>query len=253
MQRRGLRIVWVYPDLLSSYGDHGNVVILQRRAALRGIGVMTTRVTSDQPVPDDGDVYVVGGGEDLPQEAAIGRLRADGGLERAAAAGRVVFAVCAGYQMIGTEFAGAGGRAVAGLGLMDVRSHRAAGPRAVGEVVIAAAAMGLGDLTGFENHQGTTTVGPAARPLGRVVLGIGNGDGTEGAWQGHVLGTYMHGPALVRNPALADLLLGWALGGEPRPLTDPWLDRLHDERLASSRRREDQGRRGRVAARSAQR
>ena len=70
-------------------------------------------------------------------------------------------------------------------------------------------------LTGFENHQGVTRIGPGARPLARVLTGVGNGDGTEGAYAGRVLGTYLHGPALVRNPGLADLLLGWAAGPLP--------------------------------------
>ena len=70
----------------------------------------------------------------------------------------------------------------------------------------------MGTLTGFENHQGVTRLGPGVRPLARTTLGTGNGDGTEGAYAGRVLGTYLHGPALVRNPGLADLLLYWAAG-----------------------------------------
>jgi lipid II isoglutaminyl synthase (glutamine-hydrolysing) len=96
-------------------------------------------------------------------------------------------------------------------------------------------ALGISQLTGFENHQGVTTLGPAARPLARVRLGVGNGDGTEGAYAGRVLGTYLHGPALVRNPALADLLLTWA-AGPLAPLdreAEEWASRLREERLAA--------------------
>jgi lipid II isoglutaminyl synthase (glutamine-hydrolysing) len=90
-------------------------------------------------------------------------------------------------------------------------------------------------LTGFENHQGVTRLGPGARPLARTTLGIGNGDGTEGAYAGRVLGTYLHGPALVRNPSLADLLLSWAAGPLPpvRPEAEELVNRLREERLAA--------------------
>jgi CobQ-like glutamine amidotransferase family enzyme len=90
-------------------------------------------------------------------------------------------------------------------------------------------------LSGFENHQGVTNLGPGARPLAVVTRGVGNGDGTEGAYAGKMLGTYMHGPALARNPGLADLLLSWAAG--PLPPIDPaeeeWAGRLRAERLAA--------------------
>jgi CobQ-like glutamine amidotransferase family enzyme len=212
-----LRLVWVYPDLLSTYGDRGNLLVLERRARLRGINVECVFVNSDQPVPRDGDIYLLGGGEDLPQVLAARRLRADGGLAEAAGRGAVVFAVCAGYQLLGHEFGGADGEPTAGLGILDMRSGRGE-RRAVGEIVADVdPALGVPALTGFENHQGVTRLGPDAAPLAQVSLGIGNGDGTEGALAGRVLGTYLHGPALVRNPGLADLLLGWAVG-PMRPL-----------------------------------
>lgn len=230
-----LRLVWIYPDLLSTYGDRGNVLVLERRARLRGIGVEVVSVNSDQPVPREGDIYLMGGGEDLPQTLATNRLRVDGGLAGAVERGAVLFAVCAGYQMIGIEFGGAEGKPMAGLGLLDIRSGRGA-KRAVGEILEdVEPSLGVGQLTGFENHQGVTSIGPAARPLAQVTTGIGNGDGTEGAYSGHVLGTYLHGPALVRNPALADLLLSWAAGPlQPiPPEADELAQRLRAERLAA--------------------
>ena len=101
-----LRLVWVYPDLLSTYGDRGNLLILERRARLRGFNVEMIQVNANQPVPRQGDIYLLGGGEDLPQILAAQRLRADGGLAAAARGGAVIFAVCAGYQLLGTEFGG---------------------------------------------------------------------------------------------------------------------------------------------------
>jgi lipid II isoglutaminyl synthase (glutamine-hydrolysing) len=230
-----LRLVWVYPDLLSTYGDRGNLLVLGRRARLRGIDVEAIEVNADQRVPGQGDIYLLGGGEDLPQILAADRLRNDGGLAAAASAGSVVFAVCAGYQLIGHQFGGVEGEPVGGLGLMDITSGRGE-QRGVGELVADAdPSLGVPRLSGFENHQGVTTIGPGAHPLAVVTQGVGNGDGTEGAFAGKVLGTYMHGPALARNPGLADLLLSWAAG--PLPPIDPaeeeWAARLRAERLAN--------------------
>ncbi len=230
-----LRLVWVYPDLLSTYGDRGNLLVLSRRARLRGIEVEANEVNADQRVPAHGDVYLLGGGEDLPQILAARRLSSDGGLAAAVGRGAVVFAVCAGYQVIGHQFGGVEGEPVGGLGLLDITSGRGE-RRGVGELVADAdPALGLPRLSGFENHQGVTTIGPGARPLATLTHGVGNGDGTEGAYAGKVLGTYMHGPALARNPGLADLLLSWAVG--PLPPLDPadeeWAARLRAERLVS--------------------
>lgn len=230
-----LRLVWVYPDLLSTYGDRGNLLILERRARLRGMAVEAVSVNADQPVPAQGDIYLLGGGEDLPQVLAARRLRADGGLSAAAARGAVVFAVCAGYQLLGTEFGGADGEPLPGLEILNLRSSRGA-RRGVGEVLADVdPALGLPRLTGFENHQGVTALGPGVAPLARVVTGVGNGDGTEGAYAGRILGTYLHGPALVRNPALADLLLSWAAGQLPplREADEAWALRLREQRLAA--------------------
>jgi CobQ-like glutamine amidotransferase family enzyme len=230
----GLRIVWVYPDLLSTYGDRGNLLILARRANLRGIPVEAVEVRSDQPVPVEGDIYLLGGGEDGPQALAAERLNADGGLHRAVQRHAVVFAVCAGYQLLGSSFYAKEQRC-AGLDLLDLSSDR--GPsRAVGELAGDVHPMlGLPTLSGFENHGGRTHLGPKVRPLAKVSVGVGNDGQTEGAWSGSILGTYSHGPALSRNPALADLLLRWATGQELDPIDDTWPTRLRDERLGAVR------------------
>jgi CobQ-like glutamine amidotransferase family enzyme len=227
-----LRIVWIFPDLLSTYGDRGNMLILARRAALRGIASECVEVQSDQAVPQDGDIYLLAGGEDGPQALAAERLIADGGLNRAAANGAVVFAVCAGYQLLGTSFFAKGAKC-AGLGLLDMHSDRGE-TRAVGELAGPVdPVLGLPPLTGFENHGGRTHLGAAAKPLVTVEVGIGNDGTTEGAWAGKLLGTYAHGPALARNPALADLLVGWAVGSPLPPADDSWPDRLRAERLGA--------------------
>ena len=234
MSESTLRIVWIYPDLLSTYGDRGNLLILARRAWLRRIPVETYEIRSDQPMPSSADIYLIGGGEDGPQALAAQRLIADGGLHRAVNKGAAVLAVCAGYQLFGSSFF-AKGALCAGLDLLDITSDRGE-TRAVGEVRgDIDARLGLPPLTGFENHGGRTHLGPGVAPLARVTAGIGNDGHTEGAWHGKILGTYAHGPALARNPAIADLLLRWASGADTlAPLDDTWANRLRAERLAAA-------------------
>lgn len=228
-----LRIVHIYPTVLGLYGDRGNALVLVARAERRGIGAEIVVVAPGEPLPDSGDIYLLGGGEDLAQTTAAELLRSDGTLARVIARDGVVFAVCAGMQVLGHHFSAASG-SVAGLGLVDVTTTSGSS-RAVGELLVTDLALPLDDLTGYENHQGRTTVGAAARPLGRVAAGTGNGDGTEGVVQGRVIGTYLHGPALARNPQLADHLLGWATGNSLAPLVDPAADALREERLRAVR------------------
>jgi CobQ-like glutamine amidotransferase family enzyme len=213
-----LRIAVVYPDLLGTYGDGGNGLILARRAEWRGVEVVLTQAASDAALPE-ADIYCLGGGEDGPQVRAARSLIEDGTLSRRFADGAVVLAVCAGYQIVGRSFPGADGSLHEGVGLLDIATTKGAGPRAVGEVVSEPTDEvpgGLPTLTGFENHGGQTILGATVAPLALITRGVGNGDGsgTEGAVSGRVLGTYLHGPVLARNPALADLLLHWALASD---------------------------------------
>jgi CobQ-like glutamine amidotransferase family enzyme len=190
-------------------------------------------VRSDQTLPADGDIYLIGGGEDGPQALAAQRLIADGNLHRAYERGAVVFAVCAGYQLLGKSFF-AKGAAYPGLGIMDFTSDRGE-TRAVGELAgDIDPALGLPPLTGFENHGGRTHLGPGVKPLiPRISAGIGNDGQHEGVWQERIIGTYSHGPALARNPAIADLLLSWASGQRLEPIDDALPNRLRHERLAA--------------------
>ncbi|MBO8191966.1 glutamine amidotransferase [Streptomyces oryzae] len=238
MSDTSLRLVWVYPDLLSTYGDQGNALVVERRARQRGLDVQRLDVRSDQPIPTSGDIYLIGGGEDRPQRLAAERLLRDGGLTRAVDNGAIVFAVCAGYQIMGHEFVNDLGERSAGLGLLDVISTRGEAERCVGDVLgDADEQLRLPQLTGFENHQGVTHLGPGVRPLGRVRLGHGNGtgDGTEGAWRDTVFGTYLHGPVLARNPHIADLLIKLSLDVNALPPTDDtWYEALRQERIAAA-------------------
>jgi hypothetical protein len=228
--RDPVRIALIYPAVLGTYGDGGNAVVLAERLRWRGFDASIVAVEIDQPLPTDVDIYVLGGGEDSAQTLAVSRL-ADGSLRAAADRGVPVFAVCAGFQIIGETFLDGTGSVHPGLGLIDCRTDRLAGPRAVGELLTDAAIDGVGTLTGYENHGGRTVLGSAASPLGAVREGTGNGDGdVDGALQGSVVATYLHGPALARNPALADYLLSVVVG-PLAPIDDSEADELRRERL----------------------
>jgi CobQ-like glutamine amidotransferase family enzyme len=237
---RALRVAVVFPDLLGTYGDGGNGLILARRAEWRGHDAELLQAVSDRPLPE-ADIYCLGGGEDGPQVRAARTLMDDGTLAARVGGGAVVLAVCAGFQVVGRSFPGADGEANEGLGLLDMETVKGAGPRAVGEVVAEPAGLpALPVVTGFENHGGRTALGTGAVAFGHVTSGVGNGDGREGAVSGRVVGTYLHGPVLARNPALADLLLSWALGKEALPLAaldDTAAEGLRSERLHAVRGR----------------
>jgi len=230
-----VEVVVVYPTLLGLYGDRGNAVALQHRAALRGIEVAVTPVDPGETIPQHADLYLVGGAEDQSMAAAAALLDGQPGLRRAVEGGAGCLAVCAGLQLLSREYVGPDDRRRPGLGLLDVACGRLDGPRAVGEVVARSEIDGS-TLLGYENHQGDAVLGPEARPLGIVEVGQGNGhDRFEGARQGRVVGTYLHGPVLVRNPALADTLLSTAVGHELEPCSDPRVERLRRERLQANR------------------
>lgn len=227
------RIALVYPELLGTYGDGGNAMVLAARLRWRGLPAEVVSVPAGEPVPPDCQIYLLGGGEDEPQVLAAEGLRAGRNLARAVADGAVVFAVCAGLQIVGQTFWGTDGVQHDGVGLLDLETRRSFGaphepvpPRAVGDIaVIPDEALGLPIVLGYENHGGRTRplTGAVGRAFGRVqgaAVGNGTPDRAEGWWHERVLATYLHGPVLAQNPALADLLLGWVLDELP-PMDDP--------------------------------
>lgn len=241
-----LTIGLILPDVLGTYGDDGNALVLRQRARMRGLTAEIQRITLTDPVPEGCDVYTMGGGEDTAQILASEKLREDKGLIRAVEAGRPLLAICAGLQVLSSSFR-ANGREVAGVGLIDATTSPMSN-RAIGEVASAPLLDGLTQpITGFENHLGGTILGPQASPLGRVTRGNGNINAEsarkvsadadtqvtyEGAVQGSIIATYMHGPVLARNPELADLLLARAVGvNELEPLELPVIEKLRAERL----------------------
>jgi len=188
-------------------------------------------------VPSELDLYTLGGAEDYAQRLATKHLIRYPGLQQAAARGAPVLAICAAIQVLGHWYETSSGERVDGVGLLDVTTSPQPA-RTIGEVVSEPLLSGLQErLTGFENHRGGTVLGAEAKPLAKVMSGAGNraGDGTDGAVQGSVVATYLHGPCLARNPELADLLLTRVVGELP-PLEIDEVAQLRRERLAAPRR-----------------
>lgn len=222
-------IALVFPELLGTYGDSGNALVLARRLSRRGINARVIEVGITDPIPRQAHIYLLGGGEDSPQFTALDALRDSGALGAAVEDGAVVLAVCAGFQLIGTSLVTGENEAVPGLGLIDAVTTRAP-KRLVGEVAVHDDALGTGWLVGFENHRGVTTLGEGAVPLGPREPT--RGCPTDGVVSGRVVGTYLHGPVLARNPRFADHLLEWVTG-PLEPFADPQTDLLHEERYAA--------------------
>ncbi|BBY99522.1 type 1 glutamine amidotransferase [Mycolicibacterium fallax] len=232
-----VRIGLVLPDVMGTYGDGGNAVVLRQRLRLRGIDAEIVDITLDSPVPDSLDIYTLGGAEDYAQRLATAHLLRHPGLQRAADRGAPVLAICAAIQVLGHWYETASGERVEGVGLLDVTTTPQP-RRSIGEVTAEPLIDGLTEpLTGFENHRGGTVLGPDARPLAAVTKGDGNrvGDGVDGAVQGSVIASYLHGCALARNPELADLLLSQVVG-PLAALELPEVALLRRERLAAPRR-----------------
>jgi CobQ-like glutamine amidotransferase family enzyme len=230
-----LRVCALYPELMNIYADRGNMLFLERRCRWRGLGFELARVTLGERLDSDAaDLFYIGGGQDRDQRLCALDLAEDkrDALHAAAGRGAVVLAVCGGYQLLGSSYV-LGDEELPGANLVDLRTIREPGPRLIGNVAIEVD-LGRGPevVAGFENHGGRTHLGPGERPLGRVLRGHGNNgrDGLEGVRRGTVLGTYLHGPLLPKNAALADWLISTALGGAVlAPLGDELEARAHTE------------------------
>ena len=208
---------WLYPDLMNIYGDRGNILTLLKRAEWHGFEPELVEIQRGPATNlDEIDIFFFGGGQDREQALIYDDLRQfkQESLQKAVNDGAQVLAVCGGYQLLGHYYQTAEGERLDGIGLLDVTTQ-AGKKRFIGDVVVRTGIEGLQptSLVGFENHSGRTFLGASARPLGRVVMGHGNNgsDKTEGAVEGGIMGTYLHGSLLPKNPHLADHLIGEAL------------------------------------------
>ena len=236
-----LRVCALYPDLMNIYADRGNLIVLERRCAWRGIGFeLSARGLGETLDADAHDIFYIGGGQDRDQRlCAVDLIETKrDGLHAAAARGALVLGVCGGYQLLGHSYT-LGEEEIPGVGLLDVHTVRDDGPRLIGNVAIEAA---LGDgaggvLAGFENHGGRTYLGAGQSALGPVLRGHGNDghSGFEGARTGNTIGTYLHGPLLPKNVWFADWLIARALGLDADALA-PLEDEIERETHLSARR-----------------
>jgi CobQ-like glutamine amidotransferase family enzyme len=227
---------------MNIYADRGNLLVLERRCAWRGLGFQLTASGLGEPLDGTAhDLFYLGGGQDRDQllcaEDLLRHKRQ--GLHAAAAAGAVVLGVCGGYQLLGSSYV-LDEHEIAGVGLVDLRTVRTAGPRLIGNIAIEVqldSAVQPRVLAGFENHGGRTHLGVDETALGRVLTGHGNDgrSGFEGVRRGNVIGTYLHGPLLPKNSWFADWLIATALGIAPDALA-PLDDSLEDAAHAQARR-----------------
>ncbi len=232
MVKERFRIGWLYPDLMNIYGDRGNVSVLAHRTGWRGYRTEVVEIgLGECPDLERFDILFMGGGQDREQALVFRDFARHKAVPLAAAleAGAVMLTVCGGYQAMGHYYRTADGHVIEGLGLLDL--HTEAGPdRCIGNVVLDCTELGISPETvvGFENHRGRTRLGEGLRPLGRVLKGFGNNgeDGYEGCRWNNLIGTYLHGSLLPKNPHLADWLIARAL--ERRGITglEPLDDRL---------------------------
>jgi CobQ-like glutamine amidotransferase family enzyme len=230
-----LRVCALYPDLMNIYADRGNLLVLERRCAWRGISFEPASAElGEQLDPEAHDLFYLGGGQDRDQRLCAQDLIATKreALHAAAARGAVVLGVCGGYQLLGHSYELGPDAQLPGIGLLDVRTVREDGSRLIGNVAVEVSLDGSDQrvLAGFENHGGRTHLGAGQSPLGRVLKGYGNDgrSGFEGARSGSVIGTYLHGPLLPKNIWFADWLIATALGLAPADLL-PLDDALEEE------------------------
>jgi len=237
---RILRVCALYPDLMNIYADRGNVLLLERRCTWRGMGFEVVAAGLGESIdPDAHDLFYIGGAQDRDQALCAQDMvdtKRDA-LHAAAAAGKVVLAVCGGFQLLG-HFYELGDERIPGVGLVDLHTIREDGPRLIGNVAIEVRLPGLDGprvLAGFENHGGRTYLGDGEQPLGRVLRGHGNtgSSGLEGVLRGNVLGTYLHGPLLPKNAWFADWLIATAVRAADglAPLEDALEDAAHADAL----------------------
>jgi lipid II isoglutaminyl synthase (glutamine-hydrolysing) len=241
---RTLRIAHLYPEIMCGYGDRGNFTTIIHRCRWRGIGTEVAELGLGRHPGPGGwealDMIVIGHGGEFHQRLIAADLAwAKGpGLRSAVSQGAAMLAVGGGYELLGRFYQPGQGAELPGARVFDTWTIQhgtdlatSSGPirealaqRAIGDLLVR---WGSELLAGFENHSASTYLGPAARPLGQVLAGHGNsGDGTEGVRAGGAVGTYLRGPCLPQNPALADFLIRSALA---RRYRDAELERLPDQ------------------------
>lgn len=204
---QSLKIVQLYPKDMNIYGDWGNTLSLARRAQAHGFDTEIVDYNPGDVFPQDADIILGGGGQDSGQSIIQDDLLALGDrLTAMAEAGIPMLVICGLYQLFGREFRTIGGETLRGIGIFDV--HTVGGEeRLIGNIVEESAEFGT--IVGYENHSGLTYLGQGATPLATVTKGAGNNrdDQHEGARVHNVIGSYLHGSLLPKNPRISDFLI----------------------------------------------
>lgn len=230
MKQLNLNICYLYPDLMNTYGDGGNITTLVKRCLWRGIKTKVTSISIEESLnPEKHDIYFFGGGQDRQQMIVGSDLQKKAwNLKTAIENGAVLLSVCGGYQLLQKYFKTKDGKVIRGIGLFDAYTA-ASNDRMIQNLLIeinsdlyskiknvypaANYRLQAANLIGFENHSGKTYLGRETKPLGRVIRGAGNNgeDKTEGAVYKNAFGCYLHGSLLPKNPHFADYLITKAL------------------------------------------
>lgn len=217
-----ISIAWLYPDLMSTYGDRGNVIVLERRCLWRGIGATIVPITLETSVDhlNGCDIIFMGGAQDRQQKLASEDFLGNKGPVVKTMVEREIPAlfVCAAYQFAGLYYRPYQGHDIPGVGIFDLATIHPGdqAKRLIGNVkaqIINLDGCNGQTIVGFENHGGRTRLGNKVKPFAKVINGFGNNgeDGFEGAVYKHAIGSYFHGPLLPKNPVIADWLIAKAL------------------------------------------
>lgn len=206
-----LTILQLYPNDMNIYGDWGNTLVLKRRAEWHGYEVTLLAYNPGDAFPDGVDMVVGGGGQDSGQEKIERDLaKIAPKLKELAEDNVPMLMICGLYQLFGNFFKTKDGHTIPGIGVLNIETH--GGPeRLIGNIVTNSPEFG--DIVGYENHSGLTYLGEGITPLGKVIRGAGNNgqDESEGARYKNVIGSYLHGSLLPKNPHLADWLIEQAV------------------------------------------
>lgn len=211
MSEKSITILQLYPQDMNIYGDYGNVLVLKRRLEWYGYEADVIAYNPGDTLPGNVDIVVGGGGQDSGQN----KIQADllsiaHHLKKLADNDVPMLMICGLYQLFGRFFKTSGGEVIEGIGLLDIETQGTP-ERLIGNIIVESEQFGL--VYGYENHSGQTYLGKKVKPLGKIRLGAGNNlkDGTEGARYHNVIGGYLHGSLLPKNPAIADFLIQTAV------------------------------------------
>ncbi len=207
MKNKEINILHLYSDDMNIYGDRGNILVLARRLEKYGYKPNIIEYNQGDKFPDDVDIIVGGGGQDSGQNKIQEDLLSIGNkLQKLAESGTPMLVICGLYQLFGKFFKTSSGDLIQGIGIFDIETH-AGDERLIGNIITHSSQFG--DIIGYENHSGQTFLGQNVQPLGTVRIGAGNNsvDASEGARYKNVIGTYLHGSLLPKNPVIADFLI----------------------------------------------